>query len=596
MTHFCGTLSAHSYLSMSRVLVGALAALGGAHALSAEFARVSALIEAHTGSENAQMRSILTRLSDAAPGGSLQDTMTSLQDQLEQKVESTIKRGHAAAQAAITAKADKVKVLTDKLVSLKSIADQKDKQSQECVTSEQKALADVEAQEAKTAEFKATREEACAPLSTLSTVQTQPELPKFSCVFSQAESCADQMEEFSGVISNLIKDVTGRTQKGVNAWNTAKKRCDAATQARDAHIANAKSMRTAWAKRRAACATVREGLESDMCAVGTTLQAKCAAVSDYKALLAKVKKVKGDANSHPDRLNEWRVTQMAKCVAGALSRGETVNGQVFKACEDAVNFNKDVGAFDNKEATIKKMLTPATFTCDEKTVSFAGGAWRVPEGKWISSEGYYRISEWTPTVNLNEGEDAFDFCTKKDPPAPRFRATPPAGSLLQGGDGDAGCSTWETTLPGKPLGNASHTVVMALKFNGSQAVRRQWIFNLGQHGTGANHWLWNQHRGQSKIQFGAWNGPQVGEADISSTRTMSSVYDGETGMYSLYLDGQLTVSRKTALNIRTGAMDVGVKSLRGEADFAGCIYAVQVYAAALSDWQVFTAGQKILGA
>jgi len=139
--------------------------------------------------------------------------------------------------------------------------------------------------------------------------------------------------------------------------------------------------------------------------------------------------------------------------------------------------------------------------------------------------------------------------------------------------------TYTDTLPGAALGNKAHTVIMSLSVKTSGFSKRQWVFNLGQAGKGANHWLWNN---ADKIQFGAWSGTQISKGGISKAKIVASVYDGTT--YFLYLDGNLVEKKAVSqMNIKSGAMAVGTNNVyTGEDAFKGCIFGVNVYRKALS--------------
>merc|ERR1711953_1297097 len=63
---------------------------------------------------------------------------------------------------------------------------------------------------------------------------------------------------------------------------------------------------------------------------------------------------------------------------------------------------------------------------------------------------------------------------------------------------------------GQVFGRKAHTIHVKLEMP-EYSNPRQWILNLGQETTGANHWIW---RGES-IQFGSWNGPQIQQVEIN---------------------------------------------------------------------------------
>merc|ERR1712129_563636 len=142
---------------------------------------------------------------------------------------------------------------------------------------------------------------------------------------------------------------------------------------------------------------------------------------------------------------------------------------------------------------------------------------------------------------------------------------------------------------GKTLGGGSHSVVMALDFTDSKenAHKRQWILNIGQQGTGAEHWLW--HPASGAIQFGVWNGPQISGVDVSrANHTLATVYDAPSKTYALFIDGKLAKPRSNVtFNIETSVLAAGDKqNFHSDANFNGCISGVDVYSYALTATQV----------
>jgi len=142
---------------------------------------------------------------------------------------------------------------------------------------------------------------------------------------------------------------------------------------------------------------------------------------------------------------------------------------------------------------------------------------------------------------------------------------------------------------GRTLGGESHSVVMALDFTDSKANahQRQWILNIGQQGTGAEHWLYTPASGA--IQFGVWNGPQISGVDVSrANHTLATVYDAPSKTYALFIDGKLAKTRSNVtFNIETSVLAAGDKqNFHSDANFNGCISGVDVYSYALTATQV----------
>jgi len=175
------------------------------------------------------------------------------------------------------------------------------------------------------------------------------------------------------------------------------------------------------------------------------------------------------------------------------------------------------------------------------------------------------------------------------PPAPvaptaDYKSRRAAGSCT-------GYKGYTDKLPGGALGRNAHTVIMSLTgpMPGPWG-KRQWIFNLGQAGKGANHWLWNNG---NKIQFGAWGGTQISKGDIltgypkgSMAKIIASVYDGKS--YSLYIDGKLVEKKAVSnMDIKSGEIAVGTNNIyKNEDAFKGCVFGVNIYRKPLSANQI----------
>lgn len=126
---------------------------------------------------------------------------------------------------------------------------------------------------------------------------------------------------------------------------------------------------------------------------------------------------------------------------------------------------------------------------------------------------------------------------------------------------------------GMVLGNNPHTVQVRLTFPDSAPTVRQWIVNLGQKNTGANHWIW---RSDLSGQIGKWGGKekQVKNVDISSCTYLTTTFSGS--ILKLYCDGTFLAQRNTDFDIRTPELRIG--TIGFDHDFAGCISDVSIFA------------------
>lgn len=143
-------------------------------------------------------------------------------------------------------------------------------------------------------------------------------------------------------------------------------------------------------------------------------------------------------------------------------------------------------------------------------------------------------------------------------------------------------------------------MVMALQLqaDAAKATVQQWILSLGQSGHGAEHWLYNPSNKKAPGQFGEWSGENIQEVDVSVARTISTTYDEGSQTYTLYLDGNPTLSKKVHFDIRTNHMFIGHRAfLVGSGmNLLGCVEGVDVYRSKLSSVQVKAATERLLKA
>jgi len=136
---------------------------------------------------------------------------------------------------------------------------------------------------------------------------------------------------------------------------------------------------------------------------------------------------------------------------------------------------------------------------------------------------------------------------------------------------------------GQVFGREAHTIHVKLEMP-EYSTPRQWILNLGQETTGANHWIW---RGES-IQFGSWNGPQIKQVDINACTDLTTTFDGENTL-TLYCNGEfLGQIENSNLNIQNSNLAVAGNQRYEvpEGNFGGCVHYVEVWDYDLSSTEV----------
>jgi len=136
---------------------------------------------------------------------------------------------------------------------------------------------------------------------------------------------------------------------------------------------------------------------------------------------------------------------------------------------------------------------------------------------------------------------------------------------------------------GRVFGEDAHTIHVKLDMP-EYSDPRQWILNLGQETTGANHWIWRSE----SIQFGSWNGAQIRKVDINSCSDLTTTFDGRHTL-TLYCNGKYHGQIENAnLNIRNSNLAVAGNQ-RFEVplgNFGGCVHHVEVWDYNLSSREV----------
>jgi len=398
---------------MLRILavLGVVGISAGHFSDSKELSRVGSLIEKHLGSSSPELRSLLSR-AVASPNTDMQGIFDRLKKTIESDVESRIINDHQDAQAAIIAAVKLANGTTVRTTTAKAAADLGNKYWAACIAEEKKKVVEHEQERSKLPGLKQTMDDACQRQASLALFESKPQASTFNCDFSNGEVCASELQAYKQSLDATVSSVQKGAGQAVSKYVEAKRQCIAATQAYNAQVAHVGQVHREWAARRKTCNAKRVTRETQICTFGTFLQEKCVALSNYKNIIASIDGT-GSEFSHPDRVAEWRVSQLVKCLVGKFVSGADIVQADLDACESAVNFDKDVGVLDKQAGQIERFS--ATYGCgaDSEVISFEGGTWDVPQpsgGNVPPSQGYKFNPEYKVQASLGFGTEPFPFC------------------------------------------------------------------------------------------------------------------------------------------------------------------------------------------
>merc|ERR1719323_1770679 len=346
------------------------------------------------------------------PSSDMQGIFDRLKQTIESDVEERIRNDHQDAQAAIIAAVKLANGTNVRTTTAKSSADLGNKYWAACIDEEKKKIVEHEQEKGKLPALKTRMDETCQRQASLALFESKPEALPFNCDFSNGKVCASELQAYKQSLDSIVSSVQQGAGQAVSKYVEAKGQCQAATQAYNSQVAHVGEVHREWAAQRKACHGKRVTRETQICTFGTFLQEKCVALSNYKNIIASIDGT-GSEFSHPDRVAEWRVSQLVKCLVGKFASGADIVEEDLSSCEKAVNFDNDVGVLDKKADQIAQYS--ATFGCnaESEVISFAGGTWEVPQGTGGNippSQGYKFNPEFKVQASLGFGTDPFPFC------------------------------------------------------------------------------------------------------------------------------------------------------------------------------------------
>merc|ERR1719367_2015077 len=346
------------------------------------------------------------------PSKNMETVFDTLKQTIASDVEARIIADHQDAQAAINAAVKLANESTVRTTTAKASADLGNKYWAACIDQEKNKIVEHEQEKGKLPALKTQKDEACQKQASLALFESKPDATTLNCDFSNGKVCASQLQAYKQSLDSIVDGVEQGAEQAVSKYVEAKGQCIAATQAYDSQVAHVGEVHRAWAAKRKTCHSKRVTRDTQICTFGTFFQEKCVHFSNYKNIIASVDG-KGSEFSHPDRVAEWKVTQLVKCLVGKLTSGAEMVEADLASCESAVDFDTDVGVLDKKAEQMAGYS--ATFGCsaDSEVISFLGGTWEVPQptgGNIPPSQEYKFNPEFKVQASLAFGTEPFPFC------------------------------------------------------------------------------------------------------------------------------------------------------------------------------------------
>jgi len=376
--------------------------------------RITSLLESRGMAKTEVMGSLhALALQGITPGAadSMNEILTRVIYEIEQKVETKIKAGHASTQTAINEKITDLEAATTAVVTEKKKADGLDVAWFQCIAAEKAKRVDIENAEEALKKAQQAQIAPCKLQNDRRYFDTDPNADKynFACNFNDGDHCDTQMKSWQAEVDQLVSGTESGAQYATAQWTEAKAACDQAKADVAAAESALEAANAAWGAQRRQCLAAHESRVVAMCIFGAHLQRKCEMAAAYSDLIAEVNKKNGGEHSHSDRMSEWQGTAVAKCMLKQVTEGKEITSAGLDACYQSVNFDRDVGVLDQKESTFADLTSPAKFTCKDSTISFYGQTWEVPEGDAPHSSEYVTKS-FQPAVSVAVDTAPFAFC------------------------------------------------------------------------------------------------------------------------------------------------------------------------------------------
>jgi len=368
---------------------------------------------------NTQVLGILRELGQETPGAeqSLNEILGKAIENIKADVSSLIIAGHSHTQEEANRRVDALDAATQNAVAQKTIADQDDSAWFSCVGDEKAALKAVEDADAALVQAEGEVGEPCQQQEDRRSFSADPTTPVFEeCDVSLQGNCDAQVENFQSQVNSVLESLKNDLAADQASYNDAKQRCDAAKANVESKKSALGAANAAFSSQKDLCSQKHETRSLNMCLFGTDLQAKCEAVTSYERLFLDTH-FTGNEFSHVDRIDEWKTAETSICVLNKVIGGGPLGAEVIAECEQAIDYERDVGIIDKQESRFEELTTPEKFTCSESNISFIGETWTFLGDATKSTD--YVTEPYHPAVDLAVGSPPFSFCGGAPAPLPQ---------------------------------------------------------------------------------------------------------------------------------------------------------------------------------
>lgn len=383
---------------MARVgLLAAALAVDGVAAKAGVLGGVSALIEQRCSSGHLQLRSLMSRL--AVHEGDLSDVVAFLDEEVA-AIEEIIIEDHNDAIAKVAQAVQDIQDADTTLISKYDTAVSKDETYQAGVQAEVDYVLTLEGLASEEPGLKKAMDDAQSARDDIKDINIIGTMAQFSCDMKTDENCGQALSDFEAAKDLMLQGLDSQRQTAESNYETKDGTYQAAITARTGHLVHMWQNNYAGKNNFNVNKGKRSSRSSAICEAGTAFVDKCAKVAEYRSIIAQVEEENSESSlSHPDRVNEWRVTQMARCVVRLLAEGsDEIDESALDECENDANFEDKYpfGSEEKKTQMFNQLIDASAgkFSCNEESLSFSGTDWEIAAATLASWQEY--VNGWSP--------------------------------------------------------------------------------------------------------------------------------------------------------------------------------------------------------